>query len=238
MVGSTRTLNFQNRNIGGLLSGPLEAVLNDTWLSYNQNCSPSLSHWGVSCIMDGTFDTDKSYLFTAPTSNSISVPSGSRYALISIRLAPSVDYGIPGFYGIRNLINRSELVLDSIGLSVNGNFSVEVRINPENTLFTTNTNWTKAPNGSIAQYMDHSISGQGTFNTLGDTVAAFFAEEGTNRFANSTYTLDSIRGLGNSILGGPGVYPDGPDVLTLFVVNRSGATRNAFGRITWTESQG
>ena len=238
LVGSTRTLNFQNRNIGGLLSGPLEAVLNDTWLSYNQNCSPSLSHWGVSCIMDGTFDTDKSYLFTAPTSNSISVPSGSRYALISIRLAPSVDYGIPGFYGIRNLINRSELVLDSIGLSVNGNFSVEVRINPENTLYTSNSNWIQAPNGSIAQYMDHSIVGQGTFNTLGDTVAAFFAEEGTNRFANSTYTLDSIRGLGNSILGGPNVYPDGPDVLTLFVVNRSGATRNAFGRITWTESQG
>jgi hypothetical protein len=44
--------------------------------------------------------------------------------------------------------------------------------------------------------------------------------------------------LGNSILGGPNVYPDGPDILTLYVFNRTGTTRNAFGRITWTESQG
>lgn len=231
-----RTLNL-TRNLFGR-SENATASINDGWLSVNQNCSPSLSHWGVSCIMDGRFDSDKSYLFTAPTSTSVSINNSVRAALISIRLAPSVDYGIPGFFGIRNLINRSELVLDSIGLSVNGNFAVEVRINPENTLFTSNSNWIQAPNGSIAQYMDHSIVGQGTFNTLGDTVAAFFAEEGTNRFANSTYKIDSIRGLGNSILGGPGVYPDGPDVLTLFVINRTGSTRNAFGRITWTEAQG
>lgn len=238
LSAGVRTLNFQNRNIGGLIAGNTSASVNDTWLSYNQNCSPSLSHWGVSCIMDGRFDTDKSYLFTAPTSNGISVANGQSVALISIRLSPSVDYGIPGFYGIRNLINRSELILDSIGLSVNGNFSVEVKINPENTLYTSDANWSKAPNGSIAQYMDHSVRGQGTFSTTGDTIAAFFGDEGTNRFANSTYQIDAIRGLGNSILGGPGVYPDGPDVLTLFVTNRTGSTRTAYGRITWTEAQG
>lgn len=236
--GSTRTLNLVNRNVGGLSSGNTSAMVNDTWISYNQNCSPSLSHWGVSCIMDGRFDTDKSYLFTAPTSGSVSVANNATSALISIRLAPSVDYGIPGFYGIRNLINRSELVLDSIGLSVNGNFSVEIKINAENTLFSNDANWSKAANGSIAQFIDHSVKGQGTFNSTGDTIAAFFGDEGVNRFANSTYQINSIRGLGNSILGGPGVYPDGPDILTLFVTNRSGATRNAFGRITWTEAQG
>jgi len=231
-----RTLNLV-RNIGGKSSNST-ADVNDGWMSINQNCSPSLSHWGVSCIMDGQFDSDKSYLFTAPTTNSIFVPNNQRYALISVRLAPSVDYGIPGFYGIRNLINRSELVLDSIGLSVNGNFSVEVRVNPENTLFTNDSNWVQAANGSIAQFMDHSIRGQGTFSTLGDTVAAFFGDEGTNRFANSSYQIDSIRGLGNSILGGPNVYPDGPDVLTLFVINKTGSSRSAYGRITWTEAQG
>lgn len=238
LTGTTRTLNFVNRNIGGLSGGAISASANDTWISRNQNCSPSLSHWGVSCIMDGTFDNDKSYLFTAPTAASVSVINNARNALISIRLAPSVDYGIPGFYGVRNLINRSELILDSIGLSVNGNFAVEIRINPENTLFSNDANWSRAPNGSIAQYMDHSSVGQGTFTTLGDTIGAFFGDEGSNRYANSTYKIDAIRGLGNSILGGPGVYPNGPDVLTLFVINRSGATRNAFGRITWTEAQG
>ena len=68
--------------------------------------------------MDGSFDKDKSYLFTAATASSVSVASGDTKALVSVRLAPSVDYGIPGFYGVRNLINRSALALDSIGLSV------------------------------------------------------------------------------------------------------------------------
>ena len=117
-----------------------------------------------------------------------------------------------------------------------GNFSVEVKVNPTSSIYLTESNWQKTTNGSIAQYMDHS-SVSGTF-TGGDVVASFFADEGSNRFANSTYPIDAIRELGNSILGGPNVYPDGPDVLTIFVKNNSGQTRQAFGRITWTEAQG
>ena len=232
---ASRTLNINNRNIGGKSSNST-ANVNDTWLSANQNCSPSLSHWGTSTIMDGEFNTDKSYLFTASTASSVSVASGATAALVSVRLAPSVDYGIPGFYGVRNLINRSALALESIGLSVQGNFSVEVKINPESTIYQTTTNWLRPTNGSIAQYMDRS-SVTGTF-TGGDVVASFFADEGSNRFANSTYPITAIRELGNSILGGPNVYPDGPDVLTLFVKNNSGQTRQAYGRITWQEAQG
>lgn len=234
-VPQQRTLNIANRNIGGRSSNA-SANVNDTWVSANQNCSPSLSHWGTSTIMDGNFDKDKSYLFTAATASSVSVPSGQTKALVSVRLAPSVDYGIPGFYGVRNLINRSALALDSIGLSVQGNFSVEVKVNPTSSIYLTESNWQKTTNGSIAQYMDHSVT-SGTF-TGGDVVASFFADEGSNRFANSTYPIDAIRELGNSILGGPNVYPDGPDVLTIFVKNNSGNTRQAFGRITWTEAQG
>jgi len=151
-------------------------------------------------------------------------------------LAPSVDFGIPGFYGIRNLINRSALTLNSIGISASGNFSIEVRINAESSVLNNTANWRRAPNGSIAQFVDHSISG-GTF-TGGDVVTAFFAEDGQGRFANTTYPIDIIRELGNSILGGPGVYPDGPDTLTVFATNISGQQRSIAGRVTWTESQG
>lgn len=240
LVGSTRTLNLITRNIGGLLSGPTTASINDTWLSFNQNCSPSLSHWGVSVIMDGRFDIDKSYLFTASTSvgglGYQNVNNGQRVALITLRLAPSVDFGIPGLYGIRNLINRSALTLDSIGLSANGNFSIEVRINAESSVLSNNANWRRAPNGSIAQFIDHSITG-GTFSG-GDVITAFFAEDGQGRFATTNYPITTIRELGNSILGGPGVYPDGPDTLTVFATNISGQTRQIAGRVTWTESQG
>lgn len=238
--GSVRTLNLITRNIGGLLSGATTASVDDTWLSYNQNCSPSLSHWGVSVIMDGRFDIDKSYLFTASTIGGTSgyqtVSNGSRVPLLTVRLAPSVDFGIPGFYGIRNLINRSALTLDSIGLSTDGNFSIEVRINSEATALANNANWRRAPNGSIAQFQDHSLTAA-TFSG-GDVVTAFFAEDGQGRFVNTRLEISTIRELGNSILGGPGVYPDGPDTLTVFATNISGTSRRIAGRVTWTESQG
>jgi len=238
--GSVRTLNLITRNIGGLLSGATTATIGDTWVSFNQNCSPSLSHWGVSVIMDGRFDTDKSYLFTASTAGGSSgyqtVTNGSRVPLLTLRLAPSVDFGIPGFYGVRNLINRSALTLESIGLSTDGNFSIDVRINAESSVFSNNANWRRSPNGSISQYIDHSITAA-TF-TGGDVVTAFFAEDGAGRFVNTRFEIATIRELGNSILGGPGVYPDGPDTLTIFATNISGQSRRIAARVTWTESQG
>ena len=236
LVGNTRTLDFQTRNIGGL-NTLATASINDTWLSNNQNCSPSLSHWGVSVIMDGRYDSDKSYLFTAATQNAVSVSAGQTKALVSIRLAPSVDYGIPGFYGVRNLVNRSAITLDTIGLSCQGNVTIEMKINSESTVFDSDSNWSKAPNGSIAQYIDHSTV-PGTF-VSGDVVGSFFGEGSFSwGYSNSSYEINAIREMGNSILGGPGVYPDGPDILTLYVVNNGSSTASAYGRITWTEAQG
>tara|TARA_B100000131_G_scaffold33018_2_gene30612 strand:- start:13406 stop:16870 length:3465 start_codon:yes stop_codon:yes gene_type:complete len=236
LVGNTRTLDFQTRNIGGL-NALATASINDTWLSNNQNCSPSLSHWGVSVIMDGRYDGDKSYLFTAATQNAVSVSAGQTKALVSIRLAPSVDYGIPGFYGVRNLVNRSAITLDTIGLSCQGNVTIEMKINSESSVFDSDANWSKAPNGSIAQYMDHS-NVPGTF-VSGDVVGSFFGEGSFSwGYSNSSYEINAIREMGNSILGGPGVYPDGPDILTLYVINNGSSTASAYGRITWTEAQG
>ena len=55
--------------------------------------------------------------------------------------------------------------------------------------------------------------------------------------------LTKLRDLGNSILGGggqfsdSGIFPDGPDTLTIVVTNLS-ATQAAFsGRLSWTEAQ-
>jgi hypothetical protein len=190
--------------------------------------------------MDGRFDTDKSYLFTASTAGGSSgyqtVTNGTRVPLLTVRLAPSVDFGIPGFYGVRNLINRSALTLESIGLSTDGNFSIDVRINAESTALSNIANWRRSPNGSISQYVDHSIT-PATF-TGGDVVTAFFAEDGAGRFVNTRFEIATIRELGNSILGGPGVYPDGPDTLTIFATNISGQSRRIAARLTWTESQG
>jgi len=242
-------LNFDQRNIGGLLTGPATAGVGDGFISYNQNCSPALSHWGVSVIMDGGFDIDKSYLFTAATSAAFTMTDVER-AVLSVRLAPSVDYGIPGPFGIRKLVNRSLLTLKNIGIATNMPAQVIARINAEDPMFKNDALWLPGGNGSIAQYFDHQRSG--TFDARGrggDIISAFYitpeipSTPGANdaRWKTDSFNIDIVRELGNSVLGGGGIYPDGPDILTVFLRRLEGsgtATGTARARISWTEAQG
>jgi len=230
------TLNFDNRNVYGLTAGNQTALVNDSWLSFNQNCSPSLSHWGVSVIMDGRFDKDKSYLFSAINGGAVTVGAGATVPILTVRLAPSVDYGISGFYGVRNLINRSALTLNSIGVVTAAQMTIEAKINGESLSFGVDNNWLPAGNGSIAQYMDHSDVASTI--TGGDLVAQFLTDEGSNRASATTFDVTDIRDLSNSILGGPNSYPDGPDTLTIFATNNTGQSQDIRARVSWTEAQG
>jgi len=59
----------------------------------------------------------------------------------------------------------------------------------------------------------------------------------------SNFSLGDIIDLGNSILGGNGTFPNGPDVISIVVsvVDTGGIGAgqpfSASGRITWSESQ-
>ena len=77
-----------------------------------------------------------------------------------------------------------------------------------------------------------------SFNALGGTGT-------TNRTpALTSKLLGEVATLGNSILGGNAIFPDGPDVLTVVAklredpstVNNTQAY-SISGRISWTESQ-
>jgi hypothetical protein len=233
--GDNTTLNLVNRNVGFLSAGNTTGSVNDTWLSVNQNFSPTLSHWGVSVIMDGKFDVDKSYLFTAANAGNKTITAGNEEALLTIRLAPSVDYGIPGFYGVRNLINRSLVTLKTIGVVATGQFTITVKINGESTLFETESNWDAAGNGSISQYVDHTDN---TEVIGGDVIGLFLTDEGGTRATSSTLDISDVRDLSNSVLGGPNSFPDGPDTLTIFAKNNGSQAGNVKCRISWTEAQG
>jgi hypothetical protein len=237
-------LSFDERNSAGLESGPTTASTGDGFISYNQNCSPALSHWGVSVIMDGKYDEDKSYLFTATTSTAFSATSAER-ALLSVRLAPSVDYGIPGPFGVRSLINRSLLTLKNIGVVATQPIQIVVRINTEDPIFYNESNWEPAGNGSIAQYLDHTT--KGTFDSTGkggDVIAGYYvAPQVTTGSSSSVYgaesfDIDVVRELSNSILGGGGTHPDGPDTLTVFARTFDGIPSITRARVSWTEAQG
>jgi len=234
---SATRFTIVQRNEFGLISNATANVGDNIW-SFNQNCAPSLSHWGVSVMMDGRFDEDKSYLFTAGTTNQINVGAGSELPIVSVRLAPSVDNGIGDQFGRRALINRSALTLKQVGVAVSGFFQITLRLNTESTLFTNQANWIRTGNGSISQYLDHSVSGTTPAPVAGDVLMSFFAEEGQGRFATTSFDINIIRELGNSVFGGNVGYPDGPDIITVFARNLGANAQNVRCRLSWTESQG
>jgi hypothetical protein len=205
---------------------------------------PSISHWGTSVIMDGRYDDDKSLVFTYGQKTATTIAPGATRALLAIRVAPSVDNGIAAAFGQRELINRMQLVLRNLGISIRGsttsNILVQAFLNA--TPSTTNT-WTNAignvsgqQNSSLAQIVDYA--GGSTTVTGGEVTAGLFSS------GTSTLDLSTVRDLGNCILGGggttsnSGIFPDGPDTLTITVTNIA-ATGNVdvTARISWTEAQ-
>jgi hypothetical protein len=80
--------------------------------------------------------------------------------------------------------------------------------------------------------------------TGGSTILSFRASGAGNGETNaSEYDLTKLSDLGNSMLGGDGIYPNGPDLLCVVanIVDSTGvSTNNPFSisaRITWQESQ-
>ena len=106
----------------------------------------------------------------------------------------------------------------------------------------TATTWTNAVRGSIAgnnsslaQIADY---GGGSTRIYGGEVTGGF-------FTTSTTSIDleKVRDLGTSILGGGGataeqqIYPDGPDVLTIYCQNVGTASMDVLARLSWSEAQ-
>jgi hypothetical protein len=111
-----------------------------------QNATPNVSHWGSAFITDGGFDNDRGYIFNYQATN-ISV-STKKTTAFAIRLAPSVSNAITGDLGVRDLINRAQLLLSSIeitsggGATSNSALVIEGILNPSNYPSTpTNITW-------------------------------------------------------------------------------------------------
>jgi hypothetical protein len=168
---------------------------------------------------------------------------GNSKALFSIRVAPSVDNGIAANFGQRELINRMQLTLKSLGVitsSVESNLLVTAILNGVPTAAIPWTNIVKnsnvLTNSSLSQIADYSDV-QDTI-ILGGEITGGFYVQGT-----SSISLEDVRDLGNSILGGgqiaanQNVYPDGPDVLSIVVTNLSDTDVEVLGRLSWAEAQ-
>ena len=151
--------------------------------------------------------------------------------LISVKLAPSVDSSLTGPVGAREIINRMQLQLKQA--SVTTNTSIELFL-VQNAL-PSEIPFEDAQKPSLSEIIKHKP---------GDTI-----QGGTTIFStksssgSATVALGDLLEMGNSILGGDGIFPSGPDLLTVAVQPQDTSTftlTNPFsvsGKISWSESQ-
>lgn len=162
--------------------------------------------------------------------------------LISIRLSPSVDTGRPGALGSREIVNRMQLLLKTIGILTTHDSEIRLLLNG----YPYTKTWVRVTPPSLSQLVYHTKND--TVNG-GTQVFAFRASGGSpdttgRRSSTSTVvSLEDLMNLGNAILAGDDVFPNGPDLLTIGAtcLDTSGITITTpfsiTGRITWSESQ-
>jgi hypothetical protein len=192
----------------------------------------------IDSVPTGTSGTSTTYTI-GTAGDDINVTK--RIPLISVRLAPSVDTSAPGFLGEREIINRMQLILNSVGILSTHAVTIELILNGQ----LSNNQWERVTAPSLSQLISHSSSDD---IDSGASIYNFEAQGGagtTDRQPElTTEALGEIATLGNAILGGDNVYPDGPDVLTVVATLNEDpstvSTNNPFiisGRVSWSESQ-
>ena len=200
---------------------------------------PQISHWGSSVIMDGRLDDDRAYVYTVGTKTQRNISSGQTRAILALRVSPSIDNGIQGNFGTRELINRMQLVLRQVDISATGKFFVELVLNP---VPDANNTWLPVGGTSLAQY---AVLSTATDLLGGEVIFGFYADNDVK-----SYDLSAVKEISNCILGGgsdnydtstapnpTGIFPDGPEVLAVRVTNIAGGNRSVDARFSWTEAQ-
>jgi len=187
----------------------------------NQNCAPIIQHWGSSVVMDGGFQNDLLPVFTAGMTKYQQIAAGTARPLLAIRVAPTVDNAIARNFGVRELINRMALQLQSVAVQTNGSYRIDVILNPS---YLGYTNWTTAQLATTRTSVT-GTSGQNTI-TVADT---------------GTLNVTSVTGLqigtlvsGTGIATGAYITAVNGNVVTLSAPN----TTTVSGTITFTPSVG
>ena len=141
LTGLSRAATFTNFSAGSnrtySAGGATTHAVNAGVILISCTISPAISHWGSAILTDGMFDEDRGYLFNYASTN-IAV-STTKTTAFMIRLAPSVSNAIVGDLGDRELLNRAQLLLQTIAITSDaitggavGGLVVEGVLNPQN----------------------------------------------------------------------------------------------------------
>jgi hypothetical protein len=240
LTGTTRASSYNNFLDGGVKNFKGSELAYDhpkgtSVVLLNNTCAPLISHWGSAVVMDGGFDDDDGYLFNLSRSGTVN--GNSTQTVVLFRPAPSVSDTLPGLLGEREVLNRSQIKLDAIEINNTSSRNIEIVgvLSPTNLGLPTWTNATNIAVGASQSFQPSFAQFNTSFSTAplgGELLFRFLSQSGVSRF-----DLTKIKEVQNSILGGNGTFPDGPEVLAIVIQNNNNQAATFDISLRWTEAQ-
>ena len=190
------------------------------------NLAPILPHWGSSVVIDGGFDKKPGFVFSYEVDGPTLFTDKQGSSFLAFRLCPAVSNSQPQAFGIREIINRQELILKSIEVTNEDGFEAEVSglLNPRNlgepAYFRASD---QTFNGTVSTFQETfteiAISGGNLIQSATDpeNCDLLFTFVSPKAKTTTTFDLSDLKRLSNSIQGGNKVYPDGPEVLLVYI---------------------
>jgi hypothetical protein len=190
--------------------------------------------------MDGQFDQDRGYFFNYQHNQSTSLTVGTVTPLFFIRLSPSVSNGVIGDIGVRDLLNRAQILLQKLAVAPFGSgcvLNIQGILNP---LGFTGSSFTWIPINS--QGGQPSFAQYATMAGVSGTYAAGSGERIFSMIANTAagqaeIDLSQLKELSNTVPGGNQMFPDGPDTLMIVGQAYYANLTTALINLYWSEAQ-
>ena len=194
--------------------------------------------------MDGQFNQDRGYFFNYQHNQStgIAVSPAIPTPLFFLRLSPSVSNGVIGDLGVRDLLNRAQILLQKltvapIGSSTSCVLNVQGILNPlgfNGTSFTWTSINSQGGQPSFAQFATTaSVTGSWTAGS-GERVFSMIA---SSVAGENEIDLSSLKELSNTVPGGNQMFPDGPDTLMIVAQPYYSDLSTALINLYWSEAQ-
>jgi hypothetical protein len=213
--------------------------------------SPDLNHWGSAIIMDGGFTVDRTYTFTYNLTNFAPIgtqTAGQPWTAFMMRLAPTISSSLTGELGVKELVNRAQVLLASMNVNI-GNpgsrYLLQGLLNPTNIGW---ANWRplNSPGTNMQPSFTQFVANTGAINTNiffnsntaavgGEQLFAIPVTQTNSGFLN----LEQIKEITSMAVPGTGTYPNGPEVLAINFIPTvvASGTANVDVQITYIESQ-
>jgi hypothetical protein len=199
LTRNTTITNYISGNFRDLTAGPTATHWTGTGvILLSCLATPSISHWGSAFMTDGGFDNDRGYIFNYQATN-VTV-STRKTTAFAIRLAPSVSNAIVGDLGVRDLINRAQLLLQSLEITAGGANSTATAIVIEGVI--NPSNYPGNPNLITWNTLQGSVQGGSAIGTGQPTFSQIATQSNINFDNTTTYstTCATTTGTGGTVI--------------------------------------